>query len=85
MPTPPSWFRGRQGKIEEVTPDLVKLTGPNLIEAHIGVRKADNGRWASFVRAAADGPDQAATEPIHPNSYEAWEAAFEIYRNLHVN
>jgi hypothetical protein len=77
----PSWFKGRQGKAEPAGSDLVKLTGPNLREAYIGIRPADNGKFAAFLRATPDGPDVAAADAVAATAYDAWEAAFEIYRN----
>ncbi len=76
----PFWFYQRQCKAESVGDDLYKLTGPNLKEAYIGLRKGDSGRWSAFLRNTADGPDVAATPAQWNNVYEAWEAAFELYR-----
>jgi hypothetical protein len=59
------------------------LTGPNLGEAFILIRQAENGQWQAAFRLAADGPDLATTEPEIPGPKEAWAAAFELYR-LHV-
>lgn len=80
-PTVPSWFRYRQGKVEEAGPDLVRLTGPNMLEAFIGIRKGDNGKYSASLRESADGPELAATEAVIATAYDAWEAAFELYRN----
>lgn len=77
----PFWFKQRQAKAEEVGPDLYKLSGPNLKEAFVGIRRADNGRWQAFLRTSADGEDLSATDAILETPYDAWEAAFEIYRN----
>jgi hypothetical protein len=77
----PMWFKQRQGKAEEAGENTYRLTGPNLREAFIGIRKADNGLWAGSMRYALDGPEIAATEPEIGTPYDAWEAAFEIYRN----
>jgi hypothetical protein len=80
----PSWFLYRQGKAEEVRPGLLKLTGPNLREAYIGIEGGPDGRWSSFVRREPDGPNLAATGPEHATENDAWEAAFEIYRNVEI-
>jgi hypothetical protein len=77
----PTWFKQRQGKAEEAGTNTYRLTGPNLKEAFISIRLGDNSRWAAVLRYTADGPDVAATEPVIATPYEAWEAAFEIYRN----
>jgi hypothetical protein len=76
----PFWFKQRQGKAEPAGEDLYRLTGPNLGPAFVGIRKGADGRWAGFVRMAADGPDVEATQPIYPTDTEAWYAAFELYR-----
>ncbi len=80
--TVPSWFKGRQGKAEEAGPQLLRLTGPNLNEWYVGIRRGEMGRWVAFLRKTADGPDTATVE-LGPDvsEYGAWEAAFEIYRN----
>ena len=77
----PMWFKQRQGKAEEAGENCYRLTGPNLREAFISIRRAENGLWGASLRYALDGPDIAATEPEIASTYDAWEAAFEIYRN----
>jgi hypothetical protein len=80
-PTYPFWFRQRQCKAEPAGDEnTLKVSGPNLGEAYIGIRRADNGRWGAVMRAAADGPEVAATEAELENPADAWEAAFELYR-----
>src|SRR5262249_36146698 len=76
----PFWFKQRQLKAEAAGTDLYRLTGPNLKEAFVGIRRGANDRWAAFLRDAADGPDVAATEPRFETAYDAWEAAFELFR-----
>jgi hypothetical protein len=80
--TVPSWFKGRQGTAEEAGPDTYKLTAPNVREALITIRRADNGRYAAAVRYAADGPEVASSTPSLETPQEAWEQAFELYRTL---
>ena len=77
----PMWFKQRQGNAEEAGQNTYRLTGPNLRDAFISIRQADNGLWAASLRYTADGPEVAATKPEIATAYEAWEAAFEIYRN----
>jgi hypothetical protein len=77
----PSWFKGRQGKAEETSPGLLKLTAPNLKEWFVGIRQLDRGNWLAELRDRADGPDAVAVELGPIPEYDAWEAAFEIYRN----
>jgi hypothetical protein len=80
----PFWFKQRQAKAEEAGPDMVRVSGPNLKEAFLGIRKGDNGLWSAFVRSQAGGPDVDATPPAIDSAYAAWEAAFEIYRKQMV-
>ena len=79
-PATPFWFKQRQAKVEEAGPNLVKASGPNLREGFVGIRTGDNGRWQAFVKQTADGPDDEATSAYLATAYEAWEAAFELYR-----
>ena len=78
----PFWFPQRQGKAEPAGENTYRLFGPNLPETFISIRRGDNGKWYAAVRHEADGPDLAVTEPIFDTEYEAWEAAFELYREL---
>jgi hypothetical protein len=80
QPTVPSWFKGRQCKAEPAGDHTLKLTGPNLGEAYISVRQADNGLWLAALRMTPDGADVAVTEPEIEGEQDAWEAAFELYR-----
>lgn len=76
----PSWFKYRQGKTEPVSDNLLRLTGPNLPPVVLGLRRAENGKLQGFLRSEADGPDVAVTDPKFDREYEAWEVAFEMYR-----
>lgn len=80
----PFWFKQRQGKAEEAGPSLYKISGPNMKEAFLGIRAGSNGRWHAFVRRLADGPELASAANGSETLYEAWDVAFEIYRNLDV-
>jgi len=80
-PILPTWFKYRQGKAEPAGADLLKLTAPNLPEAFIGIRAAENGNYQGVFRTAAGGPDVAITQPEFVTPSEAWGAAFELYRN----
>lgn len=82
-PVIPTWFKYRQGKTEEAGPDQVRLFGPNFLEAFIGVRKGEKG-FHAFLRDKAEGEERAATARELPTAYEAWEAAFELYRTHFV-
>ena len=79
-PTPPFWFRQRQCQIESVAPDTYRLTGPNLPEAFISVQRTEAGRWRPVLRLKQDGPDVDAPAVDLENPKDAWEAAFELYR-----
>ncbi len=80
----PTWFKGRQGKAEPAGENTYHLTGPNLREGYVTVRRTENGNWQAALRFTPDGPDAEATQPVLPNEYEAWEAAFELYRSAVV-
>jgi hypothetical protein len=80
-PILPSWFKQRQAKAEPAGSDTYRLTAPNLGEAFICIRRADNDRWSAALRLAADGPDVAATQPTFDLPGDAWNMAFELYRN----
>jgi hypothetical protein len=80
-PILPFWFKQRQCKAEPAGDDnVLKVSGPNLGEAFIGIARSDNNRWRAFMRAAAAGPELAGTEPELDNPLDAWEAAFELFR-----
>lgn len=77
----PFWFKQRQCKAEQAADgNALKVSGPNLGEAVIGIAPDDNKHWRAFLRASADGPETAVTEPEFDNPNDAWEAAFELYR-----
>ena len=80
----PTWFKQRQGKAEPAGANTYRLSGPNLREGHVTIRRAEDGRWSAALRFAVDGPDAESTQPVLPNEYDAWEAAFELYRTAVV-
>lgn len=80
-PVTPSWFKQRQAKAEPAGSDTFRLTAPQLGEAFIAIRLAENGRWSASLRSTADGPEVASTEPAYEDVVDAWGAAFELYRN----
>lgn len=82
MPDPilPFWFKQRQAKLEPAGSNQYRITAPNAAEAFVGIRQADNGRWAAFLRTTAEGEDALTTEAEFPGMDAAWEAAFELYR-----
>jgi hypothetical protein len=84
QPTPPFWFRQRQGKMENLDDNTLRLTAPNMIEGVIRVRHEENGQWAGALLASATGPELASTPPIYATPQEAWDAAFELHRRRNV-
>jgi hypothetical protein len=78
---PPYWFAQRQGKAEEAGPEAYRLTAPNLKEALVGVRSEAGDRWSAYLRLTSDGTDLAATPAEYTRLEDAWDAAFELYRN----
>jgi hypothetical protein len=79
LTTTPSWFKGRQGTAEAAGENSYRLTAPNVPEAFIGIRRHENGLYSAWLRTAADGPE-SASEPVIETEYDAWEQAFELYR-----
>ncbi len=77
----PSWFKQRQAKAEPAGDNTYRLFGPNLPECFLSIRRGENGRWLGALRFQADGPDAATTEPAFERESDAWEAAFELYRD----
>lgn len=80
-PIMPFWFKQRQCKAEPAdVENTLRVGGPNLGEALIGIARGDNDRWRAWLRQSADAPEAAATEPEFDNPADAWEAAFELFR-----
>ena len=77
---PPFWFAQRQAKAEPAGDNVYRLSGPNLGEWFIAIRRGDNSRWLAALRQTADGADVAATGPEFETPGDAWAAAFELYR-----
>ncbi len=81
LPILPFWFKQRQCKAEPAGDDkTLKVSGPNLGEAFIGIGQAENNKWRAFLRFTADGPEMASTQAEIDNPNDAWEAAFELFR-----
>jgi hypothetical protein len=79
-PSIPFWFKQRQCKAEPAgSENVLKLTGPNLADAYIHIQGND-GRWSAGLRLSPDGPDVAVCRDECPTAKQAWEAAFELYR-----
>jgi hypothetical protein len=79
-PTLPFWFAQRQGKAEPKGSDTYQLSAPNLPPASIGIKRTGDGRWTAFLSLTPDGPPGIASENSFERPEEAWEAAFELYR-----
>jgi hypothetical protein len=80
----PTWFKQRQGKAEPAGPDIYRLSGPNLREGWIAIRRAEDGRWSAGLRFTADGPDDLSTQSTVETPGEAWDQGFELYRTAVV-
>jgi hypothetical protein len=76
----PTWFKQRQAKAEPGGENTYRLFGPNLPECFLSIRRGANGKWQGALRCEAEEPDIGVTEPVFDQEYEAWEAAFELYR-----
>jgi len=79
VPIAPFWFKQRQCKLEAAGDNLLKATGPNLPEAFLFVRQ-EGGTWVGGLKLAADGPEVASGPADPPSIKEAWNVAFEMYR-----
>lgn len=77
----PFWFKQRQGVAEAVGPELYKLSGPNLREAYVTIRNIEPGKWQGALRFKPDEPDAMIYPEPLDNPTDAWEAAFELFRN----
>lgn len=80
----PFWFNQRQCKAEEVADNFYRVTAPNMPETYLGIRKAENGLYQGYLRSQQDGPDEAVTDPEFQTVYQAWEAAFELFREVMI-
>ncbi|GIW79780.1 MAG: hypothetical protein KatS3mg105_1587 [Gemmatales bacterium] len=80
LPVAPFWFKQRQGQMEAIGDHVLRLTAPNLPEAYIAIEQ-DNGHWKAALREKADGPDVEVSRHCYDTTFDAWNAAFEIYRN----
>jgi hypothetical protein len=78
-PILPFWFKQRQCKAEPAGDHTLRVSGPNLGENYLTIRP-EGSLWRAALRQTADGPDLAATDPDIPTEEDAWEAAFELYR-----
>ena len=84
QPTPPFWFCQRQGKMENLDENTLRLTAPNMLEGIIRILPEDNGRWAAALLASPTGPELTRSPTSFATPQEAWEAAFESHRTHNV-
>ncbi len=84
QPVPPFWFHMRQGKVECVNENTLRLTAPNLAEHFIHINRDEDGRFSADVSATVDGPPLVTSTETFASADEAWSAAFELYRMLVV-
>jgi hypothetical protein len=82
-PITPFWFKQRQAKLESAGDNVYKVTAPNQADAYILIR-AEDDRWLAAVRSTADGADLMRTPAEFTSPGDAWEAAFELYRQVFV-
>jgi hypothetical protein len=80
-PIVPFWFKQRQCKAEPAGEDVLRVSGPNLGDAYLLIRPAENNRWQAALRTTPDGHDVVATDGDIVSQQDAWDAAFELYRN----
>jgi hypothetical protein len=81
QPILPFWFKQRQCQAAPAGSDAVlKVSAPNLGEAFLRIERAENGRWRAAIRATADGPDLRVTAPEFVSPQQAWDVAFELFR-----
>jgi len=83
-PVPPFWFVQRQGKAEQAGADVFKLSAPNMKDAFISIHSGTGRAWYAALRQSPDGPEIAVTSAEFPAREDAWQAAFELYRNHFV-
>jgi hypothetical protein len=84
QPNLPFWFRQRQGKSEAIGDETLRLTAPNMAEAFVGIQRDADGRWRPLVRRTADGESLVPADAAYETPSEAWEAGFEVYREIFV-
>lgn len=81
LPVPPFWFKQRQCQLEPTDQEnVLKVIGPNLPDAFIGVRKNEAGLWQAVYKPLLDGEEEITTPFEFSTSHFAWTAAFELYR-----
>jgi hypothetical protein len=80
QPIVPSWFKQRQAKAEPAGDGVFRLTGPNMAEAFITIRKGENGLWQAALLQSPSGPELDATAFTSETPVDAWNAAFELHR-----
>jgi hypothetical protein len=76
----PFWFRMRQGKAEPAGRERYRLSAPNLNDAFIGIQQLQDARWVPTLQLSEDGPNEAGMSDEFDDPQDAWEAAFESYR-----
>ena len=79
-PIIPFWFKQRQCKAEATgVENMLKLSGPLLPDAWIYIRP-EGDHWIAGLRLSPDGPDVSVANGESRSEKQAWEAAFELYR-----
>ena len=70
--------------METLEENTYRLSAPNLAEAFIAIRQDSTGGWVPVLRLTKDGPDVANSTAPLTTPQEAWDAAFEQYRQTVV-
>jgi hypothetical protein len=83
-PTLPFWMRQRQIVAEPVNEHTVRLTGPILPACEVTVQPGGNAENASYLlrveKVSDAGKEVLAEATSSLPREEAWQAAFELYR-----
>ena len=82
----PAWthvsgYVNSTGQTWDASTGQYRLTAPNQEEAFLRIYQTDRGRWQAALRTTQDGPDAAVSEGTFELPTDAWDAAFELYRN----
>jgi hypothetical protein len=81
-PTLPFWLVQRQVKTEPVNEETLRLIAPNLPAYEIGIKAVDAG-WSGVLYRPPGGEGERiliAESDTLAERDDAWDAAFELYR-----
>ncbi len=82
LPTVPFWVLQRQVKVEEAGPETLRLTAPNLPPYELVLRPIESSPNLSAALYRINGDKLLITqrETDYDNPNQAWNVAFELYR-----